>query len=302
MGTRTREFKDYYRILEVPEAATGAEIKKSYRKLALEHHPDHNPGNPASEEKFKEISEAYGVLIDPLKRKEYDRFRAAYFAGRTSEESQFRYSQEDIFESMFRQGFSRDIFDDLNREFRRSGFRSGDMFYQTVFFGGALVGGLSRILSMIPGPVGRIGHGLRLAQMVGSSVLAYKRMRDEKGKSSPQDSQERPKEAAGRKAPPLVDSLKGMFIGKDSGERGHPLDLHFNLTIPASEALTGTRKRLSYKIGDHIESLRVHIPPNFPPGGKLRIREKGKMGEGQRGDLILTVHFESHPESKHQPQ
>jgi DnaJ-class molecular chaperone len=63
--------KDYYKILKVSQGATDSEIKKSYRKLALEFHPDKNPSKEA-EEFFKEISEAYTVLSDPTKRKEYD--------------------------------------------------------------------------------------------------------------------------------------------------------------------------------------------------------------------------------------
>lgn len=63
--------KDYYKILKVSQDATDSEIKKSYRKLALEFHPDKNP-NKEAEESFKEISEAYTVLSDPAKRKEYD--------------------------------------------------------------------------------------------------------------------------------------------------------------------------------------------------------------------------------------
>ena len=62
---RTKEFKDYYKILDVSDSANQEDIKKSYRKLALELHPDHNPNDPASENKFKEITEAYGVLSDP---------------------------------------------------------------------------------------------------------------------------------------------------------------------------------------------------------------------------------------------
>ena len=75
MRTRFREFKDYYKILGIPENALDVEIKKTYRKLALEHHPDQNKNDPKSEEKFKQITEAYGVLIDPQKRKEYDHFQ-----------------------------------------------------------------------------------------------------------------------------------------------------------------------------------------------------------------------------------
>ena len=70
------EYKDYYKILEVPKDATQAEIKKKYRKLAVKYHPDKNADNPQAEEKFKEISEAYEVLKDPEKRKKYDQLGA----------------------------------------------------------------------------------------------------------------------------------------------------------------------------------------------------------------------------------
>ena len=67
--------KDYYEILSVPKNASDAAIKKAYRKLAMQYHPDRNPGKEKwANEKFKEINEAYGVLGDPQKRKQYDQF------------------------------------------------------------------------------------------------------------------------------------------------------------------------------------------------------------------------------------
>jgi molecular chaperone DnaJ len=72
--------RDYYEILEVTRTSTSDEVKRSYRKLAVKFHPDKNPGDSTAEEKFKEISEAYDVLMDTDKRSAYDRFGHAAFA------------------------------------------------------------------------------------------------------------------------------------------------------------------------------------------------------------------------------
>ncbi|MEU1022760.1 DnaJ domain-containing protein, partial [Streptomyces sp. NPDC005904] len=81
MSTKDFIEKDYYKVLGVPKDATEAEIKKAYRKLARENHPDANKGNVKAEERFKEISEANDVLGDPKKRKEYDEARALFGNG-----------------------------------------------------------------------------------------------------------------------------------------------------------------------------------------------------------------------------
>lgn len=71
--------KDFYSILGVSKSATEVEIKKAYRKLALQYHPDRNKGEKSAEAKFKEVTKAYEVLLDPQKRKTYDQFGAAAF-------------------------------------------------------------------------------------------------------------------------------------------------------------------------------------------------------------------------------
>ncbi|HFQ80548.1 MAG TPA: J domain-containing protein, partial [Desulfobacterales bacterium] len=99
---------DYYKVLGVNKQATKDEIKKVYRKLALKYHPDRNKGDKQAEEKFKQISEAYAVLSDPEKKKQYDTFGSADF--------QKRYTQEDIFKNA-----------DLGDIFREFGINFGGM-------------------------------------------------------------------------------------------------------------------------------------------------------------------------------
>jgi len=234
MNSRSKPRKDYYKILEVQVSATGAEIKKSFRKLALEYHPDRHPDNPQSEERFKEITEAYGVLIDPVKRKEYDLFRTGWRSGQgPGGQNPFNYSQQDIFENMFRQGFASDIFEELNREFSQSGVRSGNSFFQSLLFGGAL-GGLSRILGMIPGPIGKIGYGIRIAQMVGSSFMAYNNMR--KAQNPPGTDGE------GKKSPDMVDSIKGVFKVRTPTSNPARLKRNNFLNVPRNRSVKNCRQ------------------------------------------------------------
>src|SRR4051794_3690328 len=81
MSARDYVEKDYYSALGVPKDASAADIKKTYRKLARQYHPDANKGDAKSEERFKEISEAYDVLSDAKRRKEYDDARSLFGSG-----------------------------------------------------------------------------------------------------------------------------------------------------------------------------------------------------------------------------
>jgi len=94
--------EDYYKVLGVDKKASGDEIKKAYRKLALKYHPDRNQGNKSAEEQFKKISEAYAVLGDPEKRKQYDSFGSQEAFGRS-------FSQEDIFKGFDLNEILRDL-------------------------------------------------------------------------------------------------------------------------------------------------------------------------------------------------
>ncbi len=94
--------RDYYEILGVARSASDADLKKSFRQLAMQYHPDRNPGDKLAEERFKEVNEAYAVLSDPDKRAHYDRFGTAGPGG--GFESGFGTIFEDIFENFFAGG------------------------------------------------------------------------------------------------------------------------------------------------------------------------------------------------------
>ncbi len=128
---------DYYQALGVAAEASPEEIKKAYRKLALETHPDRNPNDQRAEERFKRISEAYGVLSDPQKRAQYDQFRRVGYQQQYGGGAQygFRYSQEDILRDFYRSRDAQDLFAELQREFQRMGFRFDDTFFNRMFFG-----------------------------------------------------------------------------------------------------------------------------------------------------------------------
>lgn len=119
--------KDYYQILGLYKEATSQEIKKNYRKLALKFHPDRNQDDPSTVEYFKEITEAYGVLIDPEKRHAYDRRRTGLF------------SQETVFNDIFSRSEFRDVFEDmpLRREWIDRILNVGKIFaYEAFVVGG----------------------------------------------------------------------------------------------------------------------------------------------------------------------
>lgn len=131
--------KDYYQILGVAKGASPDEIKKAYRKLALKYHPDRNKDDKEAEERFKELGEAYAVLSDPKKRKQYDTFGEQGFKQ--------RYSQEDIYRGS-----------DLGDILRDLGL--GGDFFSRIFGGGGPGGGGGFRAYTVHGNPGMGGPGM----------------------------------------------------------------------------------------------------------------------------------------------
>src|SRR3990170_166970 len=124
--------KDYYNSLGVGKNASDEEIKKAYRKLAMKYHPDRNPNKKEAEERFKEINEAYAVLSDKEKRKQYDTFGKEGFHQRFTQEDIFRgFDFEDIFSNLFGGRGRRET-----RYGGRGGFDFGDFFSRGYQGGG----------------------------------------------------------------------------------------------------------------------------------------------------------------------
>jgi len=288
--------KDYYKILGVSKSASKDEIKKAYRKLALKYHPDQNQGDKAAEDKFKEISEAYAVLSDPEKRKQYDMFGAEGFNK--------KYTQEDIF---------RDF--DFGNLFREFGFGSGGRgqnIFSQIFGGGTgqtqFRGGGSPFESSYGGfsgrPQGMKGQdllyelSLTLEETVTTTekVISY-----QVGGHQERVSVKVPAGISTRKKLRL--SGKGQ-PGPYGGQKGdlyikikvldHPLfkregdELLLTREIKFSEAISGAE--IDVPTIDK-KTLRLKIPPGTQSNAKFRLKGYGmpRMKGNGRGDAYVQV-------------
>ena len=278
-------FKDYYAILGLDKSASDEEIKRAYRKLALQYHPDRNPENRnEAESKFKDITEAYGVLINPSKRREYDRLRTASHTGRgysSSGQAGSRSwsSYEDLFRDLFNNPEMSRIFREMQNEFTRRGMRFDDRFFDNLFFGGrgTFFGG---VFFFGPGGARSFRSFGPQAQQEGSP-RAFEEPRTA------------PKLASGGILRQIGRKLKQLALGKSEkpSVQGKSLDLRYILTVSPQEAAAGTEVSLSYKRNREEEKLLVKIPPGIKPGTVLSLKGKGLQGgpEEKPGHLYLKV-------------
>ncbi len=262
--------RDYYEVLGVDKGADDATIKKAYRQLAKKYHPDMNPGDKEAEKKFKEASEAYAVLSDPDKRRQYDQFGHSAFEGGGAGGGfgGFDFSGAD---------FS-DIFGDI----------FGD------FFGGGSRGGARNNGSMK-------GANLRTSVRISfeQAVFGVEKELDLNLKDTC-------KTCNGSGAKPGT----SPETCRKCGGRGQVVTQHSTPfgTIRNSQVCPdcgGTGKTIKEKCPDchgsgYISSrkkIQVSIPAGIDNGQSVRIRDKGEPGVngGPRGDLLVEVVVDRHP-------
>lgn len=280
--------KDYYKTLGVEKGASKDEIKKAFRKLAHEHHPDKNKGNPASEQKFKEASEAYSVLSDDNKRAQYDRFGSAGPGGAGFNAGQAGFNG---------QGFGGFDFSQFTQgggfQFNQGGveFDLGDIFGE--FFGGGRRPRKGRTITMdveIPFKDSIFGtereisvNGTKLSIKIPPGIESGQGLRvSGKGEDGP-----------GGKG----DLIVRIWVKEHPTFRKEAFNLIMDLPIKLTLALVGGSVDIETLEG----KLEVKIPAGTSHGEILRIKGKGVPYEttggifgtgGKRGDLLIVTHVE----------
>jgi curved DNA-binding protein len=270
--------KDYYQILGVEAEAAEEEIRKAYRRLALQHHPDRNPGDPGAEERFKEIAEAYGVLVDPDKRKQYDQWRHGSKVREETAREGFPFSREEVFHDLFGDPRFNQVFRDLFGEFERAGVRFDQRFFDHVFFGGR---GVRFSGVFFWGPVGHTGVRVRRRR--------HRELR-ERG-AAPQVQPAGVLKRLSQKISHFLWGAEKPLIEGPSRSAVRPEDLSYDLTVSSEQARRGTWVQIAVDRGRGRETLRVKIPPGTQSGTRLRLKGRGRPGDRRSGDLYLTIHL-----------
>lgn len=274
--------KDYYQTLGIPEDASDEDIRKAFRKLAFQYHPDKNIGNEkAAEKKFKEINEAFGVLSDKVKRQQYDMARKGVFAGGREYEYQtqgFRYSQDDIFRDTFT---NQAMMEEMERLFSQMGLRFDPEFLNRVFFNANNV--VFRVYRFGGSPRGYSYTRGYSSDNVRSSPADQ----DQVAPAEPQMGfLERTLSNAGKKIGKFV--LKKVF-GIQLDAPPIVLDRFQDLDISSDESRKGGEKAVSIKDGNRTKKLMVKIPAGIQSGTQIRLRGMGYREGNRAGDLYLKV-------------
>lgn len=264
--------KDFYKILGVSKDVSEAELKKVYRKLARQYHPDSNPGDTAAEAKFKEVSEAYSVLSDSAQRKEYDAVKAmgggARFTGAGS--------------NMGGAGFE-DVFSNL---FGGAGARGG-------FGGGGFPGGFGGFGGPTPGADLTASVTIDFIDGVRGATkkLSFHGGEDVSFKVPAGVTDGAKIKLRGRGQPSMNGGPNGDMIVTVT-VKPHPvfirdgLNIRVNVPITFAEAVLGATIQVPTLGG---EPVKLKVAPGTPNGRVLRVKGKGVVTEKATGDLLASV-------------
>lgn len=270
--------RDYYEILGVAKGASADEIKKAYRKVAMQYHPDRNPGDKAAEEKFKEAAEAYEVLSDADKRAQYDRFGHAGVSGNGRGGQGGPGNMEDIF-SQFGDIFGDDIFGS--------------------FFGG---GGGGRSRGGQSKPRGTRGSNLRVKlklnyEEIAKGVTKQIKVKKYVGCTTCGGS--------GAKDKSSINTC-GTCGGSGQVRRVTNTFLGQMQTVTTCPTCNGEGSVVTAKCGSckgegrvyGEETVSIDIPAGVQEGMQLSVSGKGNAGErgGYPGDLIILIEEDQHKE------
>jgi len=289
--------KDYYKILGVDDGADAATIKRAYRNLAKENHPDAHAGDKTAEARFKEISEAYAVLSDSRKRQQYDQMRKFGF-GRSSNVGGF---QQPGFDFDFN-----DIFSQARGGGRRRAYRQGE-FNLDEFFG---FGGLGDLFGQIfdrssdfttRGEKTRVSNDIHktleipfeTAVLGGKTVLTV----PEKGNkqfslnipAGTDDGKKLRLSGHGRPASfgmPQGDLIVTIKIGKHRFFNIDGMDIRCEIPLDRHKARNGTKIRVKTVYGNTVE---LNVPPNTTRSKTFRLKGMGIKSNGVQGDQYVKV-------------
>lgn len=268
--------RDYYEVLGVNKGASTDEIKKAYRKVAMQFHPDRNPGDKSAEEKFKEAAEAYEILSDQDKRSQYDRFGHAGVSGNGRGHAS---NMEDIF-SQFGDIFGEDIFGSFFGGGSRGGGRAGGFRQARGVRGSNLRIKLKLNYEEIAKGVTK---NIKVKKHVSCNVCQGSGAKD---KSSVQTCS-----TCGGSG--QVRKVTNTFLGQMQTVTTCPTCNGEGTTITAKCANCRGEGRV---YGE--ETVSIDIPAGVQEGMQLNISGKGNAGErgGMNGDLIILIEEEHHKE------
>lgn len=283
--------KDFYSTLGVAKDVSDADLKKTYRKLARQYHPDSNQGDAAAEAKFKEVSEAYAVLSDAEQRKEYDQIRAMGSGARFTAGGQGAGGFEDVFSAFQQNRGARydgtEDFDDIFSMFNQSGsgFGSGRFGQATGGyrgFGGPTRGADVTARTTIDFVTAAMGETITLQGEDGKPFKV-------KIPAGVADGQKIRLRGRGR---PSHDGGESGDIVVQVAVRPHPVftreGLNLRVVVPVTftEAVLGATIEVPTLGGDPV---KLRVAPGTPSGRVLRVKGRGIQTAKGTGDLLAEV-------------